>query len=154
MRDGRIEQFGTPEDIYLRPATLFVAQFVGSPGMNLLPGRVSNDGILLEGSNVLLPLDSFSRGNWRDIPQGSKVVIGVRPENVNFIDPVTGGLSAEVELVELTGPEKIVTLRATELRLQASVSPRTNLKPGQIVNLKFSPESTVLFDAQSGKRLD
>jgi multiple sugar transport system ATP-binding protein len=159
LRDGRIEQIGTPEEVYRRPATLFVAGFVGSPGMNLIPGRLGPSG--------LAPDDV---GGWiadaarlRDLvspdlslpAEAMAVVLGVRPESLRLGPPDAPGIAAGVEIVELTGPEKIVTCRTDGgVTLLASVSPERTLRPGERVSVGIAPGSASLFDAASGRRID
>ena len=103
MRDGRIEQLGTPEEIYNHPATLYVATFVGAPPMNLLKATVRDDRLALSGSDASLPLPARFRetaGNGRDL------ILGIRPEALR-----TGGtgpsIEANLEVAELTGPEPV-----------------------------------------------
>lgn len=101
MRDGKIEQMGTPLDIYDNPTNLFVGQFIGSPGMNILKGVVrEKDGShFVAVEDVLLPLPKETKANI-----GQDVLYGIRPEHLL---PTKGGagLSATINVVEPTGPE-------------------------------------------------
>src|SRR5204862_5985477 len=94
---GVMEQIGTPEEVYARPATTFVASFIGSPPMNLLPGEATADGFKL--GNALLPLPPSA-------PRNGLVTMGLRPEHA---EPHTqGGWPLQVEMVEMLGAERLV----------------------------------------------
>ncbi|MGZ2455003.1 ABC transporter ATP-binding protein [Rhizobium anhuiense] len=146
MRDGRIEQLGTPEEIYNHPATLYVATFVGAPPMNLLKATVRDDRLALSGSDPSLPLPARFRetaGNGRDL------ILGIRPEALR-----TGGtgpsIEANLEVAELTGPELVVTVLAGNQRLMACLPPRTPIRDSEKLTLFFDEEAMHLFDPETG----
>ena len=93
MQKGRIEQVGTPLELYDRPANTFVASFIGSPSMNLLPGRVEDGRVAVEGARLPIPAGT-------DVSEGRRVLYGVRPEALR---PAAEGLPATVAVVEPTG---------------------------------------------------
>jgi multiple sugar transport system ATP-binding protein len=147
MRDGRIEQLGRPFDLYDRPVNTFVAGFIGSPAMNLIPGRIFRSagsyGVRNEGG-VEFPLD---RPRGRD---GQPVFYGVRPEHL-ALDP--RGLSATVAVVEPTGAETLVFCDLAGIRVCASFSERHAVRPGETIRLRAKDGAVHLFDADNGNAL-
>lgn len=136
---GEVQQVGAPLELYNRPANVFVATFVGSPGMNLLPAHV--DGQALRGAGFEIDLG-------RTIP-ADEVTMGVRPEHIALAD---AGLGALVEVVEPMGAESYVHCRAGE----HLVTVRTDAEPpraGDAVHLAFAPEQVHVFDAATRARL-
>ncbi len=148
MRDGRIEQLGTPSEIYDRPATLYVATFVGAPPMNLLKVTVHSNALRIDGTETILPLPDDLGMPPKD---GQKLIAGIRPEALRL---VSSGLTipAKCEVAELTGPELVVTAFVGTQRIMAALPPRTALQNGQQLSLSFDREAIHLFDAESGWR--
>ena len=143
LRAGALEQLGTPDEVYDRPATRFVAGFVGTPPMNLLEGRVRGGAV--EAGPLRIPL---ARGALPD--EGAEVVAGVRPEGLR---PAPGGFEAIVEVAERAGPERIWHVRAGA-RLLAVRPPQDALaRPGDAVRLEPDPAAVRLFDAGDGRAL-
>ncbi|WP_149263287.1 ABC transporter ATP-binding protein [Actinomadura sp. K4S16] len=106
MESGRIRQIGTPAEVFRRPANLFVASFIGSTPMNLLPGTVRGGAVAVGG--VELPVPEEARGLVLD---GQEVVCGVRPEYMDFsTEPVDGAFGGRVSVVENLGGASLVTL--------------------------------------------
>ena len=140
MRHGRIEQIGTADDLYGRPASLFVASFIGAPPINLIAGRAENGAFRVD--RLALALEGEARGD---------AILGVRPEAVRLTE---GPLSGVVEAVEPMGRETLYvldtplgTLRALEAGAQRSFG------QGDRTQLGFAPSDTLLFDASSERRL-
>ncbi|MDK1385937.1 sn-glycerol-3-phosphate ABC transporter ATP-binding protein UgpC [Sinorhizobium sp. 8-89] len=152
MRDGRIEQLGTPEDIYDRPATLYVAGFVGSPPMNILDAAVADDGLRLASSGESLPLPVDFRNA---VTAGRRVKIGIRPEALRLANMGMPGtrVTARVEVVELTGPELVATAKLGEQRITACLPPRTRLVAGLEHAFSFDEAALHLFDPETGRTL-
>ncbi|GGA88314.1 sugar ABC transporter ATP-binding protein [Brucella endophytica] len=151
MRNGQIEQLATPEEIYNRPATLYVAEFVGSPPMNLLNATFEGNTLLIEGTDtrIALPSHLASPGSVCD------VVLGIRPE---ALVPDTAGeghtsLEARIDVVELTGPERVVSGSVGEQKLVASLPQQTALATGTRQRFSFPLDGMHLFDRKTGKRL-
>ena len=147
LRDGVIEQVGSPLEIYDSPANLFVAEFIGSPAMNLWQGEiVEAEGALrarVEGGG-LFPVSGA-------VKPGQKVVVGVRPEHLR---PTTGaGLAATINVVEPTGPETHIYAKLGPREVCAITSDRRPLKAGEAITLGFAPENVRLFDAASSKAI-
>ncbi len=149
MRDGRIEQLGTPEEIYNRPATLYVATFVGAPPMNLLDA-VADGGRLVLGDNAALPLPQARKDRVRD---GQRLVLGIRPEALQLDAAAGPAISATVEVVELTGPELVVSASIGRQRIMACLPPRSRIEAGQRLTFAFEEGAMHLFDAESGLRI-
>ncbi|MCV9907675.1 sn-glycerol-3-phosphate ABC transporter ATP-binding protein UgpC [Brucella sp. HL-2] len=148
MREGHIEQFGTPDEIYNKPASVYVASFVGAPPMNLLNVTVAENGFQIDGTPIVFPFgsppSSFSRGQ--------ELIAGIRPEAL-FPD-VSGSLEVTCDVVELTGPELIMTGSAGSQRILAAFPPRTVLRAGESLTLGFEPGSWHFFDRSTKRRCD
>jgi len=150
MRDGLVEQTGSPLDLYDRPVNQFVAGFIGSPSMNFLPGvlRRSAAGDAVElGTGLSLPVPPGAGGI-----DGQPVVYGTRPEHV---DLAAGGdgVPAEVVVVEPTGADTQVFAKVAGIELTGVFRERHEFRPGDTIRLRPDPHRAHLFDAGSGKRL-
>ncbi|MEZ2127814.1 MULTISPECIES: ABC transporter ATP-binding protein [unclassified Sinorhizobium] len=151
MRDGRVEQIGAPLDLYDRPANLFVASFLGSPGMNFIGGLVSKtDPSVFEtgcGGRILL-------GRSHHALAGRPVKLGLRPENwtVGVADPAL--LQVTVDVVEPTGADTLLLLRHGDEALTICLKERPKVTPGDALWLRADSAAVHLFDAESGKRLN
>ena len=151
MRGGVIEQIGTPEDVYERPANLYVAGFMGSPPMNMLRGTVTPDGtaMALDGGAGSLPLPPGS-----PLSSGQAVIAGFRPERAALATAGdAAGFSLRVDVVELTGPEKLVVGQFAGQAVIASLPPRTAVSAGMDIALRVAAEDLRWFDAISGNAL-
>jgi len=146
MRDGQIEQMGTPEDIYQRPATTYVATFVGAPPMNMLACTWATGGLRIDGSEVTLPVERPKAA------QKDKVLLGLRPEALH--EGAEGiDVPLHVDVTELTGPEQILTGRIGSQRLVASLQARRAIRAGEGLSLKIEADHVHLFEIESGKRV-
>src|SRR5947209_10161877 len=146
MNAGRVEQIGSPLELYDDPANQFVAGFIGSPAMNFLTGRMARNGAGLAvavGGGVHLPIPVRA-----EIPEGRDVVVGVRPEHFAVADD---GVPAEVVVVEPTGADTQIFCKLAGVDVTAVVRERHTFQPGAAVRLK--PQHTFLFDPASGNRL-
>jgi multiple sugar transport system ATP-binding protein len=142
MNAGRIEQIGRPLDVYDHPETLYVAQFIGSPAINVLRGSADRGALRTE-QGVTLELA-------RSAPAGATIAAAFRPEHVE-IDP-QGTLAARVDVVETLGPETYVYMDASGLPICARVDRSQRMAPGDQVRLHVAPGAIHLFDT-SGRRL-
>ena len=140
MRDGRIQQVGTPREVYEHPANAFVAQFIGTPPMNLLPATVSD---------AALRTSSFSLPLRTPLADGRRVIVGIRPEHL------TRGsmLQVTVDLVEPIGHESIVYASAGTEKLVAIFDPHDAPHAGDTISLAVDASRTHLFDAESEKAI-
>jgi multiple sugar transport system ATP-binding protein len=148
MRDGHIAQIGAPLELYDKPANAFVAGFIGSPAMNLLPGTVARraGGPVIEVEGAELPTP-----DREGMQNGRRVVFGIRPEHLELTD--TGGIPAKVVVVEPTGSETHVVLRFGQRDLTAVFRERHAFNPGQEVRLTPQPTLIHIFDEASGDRI-
>ncbi|WP_127143879.1 ABC transporter ATP-binding protein [Pelagibacterium montanilacus] len=146
MRDGIIEQIGTPLDLYDRPANVFVARFIGSPAMNHLEGRIRQGpgGPEFATGDMRLPLPGGT-------PPAETAILGFRPEHVT-IDP--DGLPVTVEVVEPTGAETQVVGRLAGQPVICAFRDRLSLKTGDTLHIRPDPERLHLFEADTGNRLN
>ena len=149
MHDGNIEQVGTPLEVYDSPANLFVAEFIGSPGMNMFEGVVESNG----GAKTVQCL-----GNALPIPQdlqvdkGQKVIYGIRPEH--FIPAIDGdGVDATVNVVEPTGPEIHIYANLNGQEVCSVSRDRLGWSPGSKIMLNPIIEHVHLFDAASSQAI-
>ncbi|TPI46935.1 sn-glycerol-3-phosphate ABC transporter ATP-binding protein UgpC [Mesorhizobium sp. B2-9-1] len=150
MRDGRIEQLGTPEEIYNHPATLYVAGFVGAPAMNMLEAVVEDGKLAIAGTDARLALPARYANAGRG---GAQVIAGVRPEALR-LGPGSGAdlsLPVEIDVVELTGPEQVTTARIGAQNLTATLPPRARVAKGQPCAFVFDADALRLFDPATGK---
>lgn len=148
MNHGVVEQFGPPREIYDRPATLFVADFIGSPSMNLLPfeGGISADGrqVTMNGSALELP-------PLAEAPRSKNLTLGVRPEHIRLGEE--GGLRGKVFGTEYLGTTQIVTLNTDYGPVKARVSSAIGATPGETLGMSFISDRLSLFDSDSGRAL-
>ena len=148
MRDGVVEQIGDPLSLYDRPANTFVAGFIGSPAMNMVPGtaRVNGAGTRIEfagGTTLPLPLGARAA-------DGQAVLYGIRPEHCSLAD---SGLPSEVVVVEPTGADTQLYCRFNGQEITSLVRDRAHCRAGDRVNLKPDLARAHLFDTATGARL-
>jgi multiple sugar transport system ATP-binding protein len=146
MDDGRIEQIGSPLELYDRPRNVFVARFIGSPAMNLIQGTVRRgEGLSVEVNGYRLPVGAESEAG-----DGLTVTYGIRPEHLDLADD---GFPAQVSVVEPTGSETLVFLRFGETDIVAVFRDWHDFKPGQTVHLRPRADRAHLFDNATGARI-
>lgn len=147
LNDGGIAQAGPPKELYTNPVSQFVASFIGSPEINLLPALSAGPSEMhvTLANGTCLPLQRAL-----DLPEGVPVVYGVRPQTM-ALDP--SGIPAKVLLVELTGEVVEASLTLAGHDIVAVLPEAARLKTGDKVALKFPPDRVLVFDAQTGDRL-
>jgi multiple sugar transport system ATP-binding protein len=144
LRQGELQQLGTPEEIYRLPANRFVAGFVGNPGMNFVPARIEEGRLRFPGG-VALEIGALLHGvEQRD------ALVGIRPEH---IEVGSGDVRAEVYAVEPLGSEALVVLLWEGARVTARAASTFRATPGEQLSIRFAPDHVLLFDPQSGRRL-
>ncbi|UCI08849.1 sn-glycerol-3-phosphate ABC transporter ATP-binding protein UgpC [Mesorhizobium sp. B1-1-8] len=149
MNGGRVEQVGTPAEVYSRPASRFVATFVGAPAMNMLEGTVTLEGLSLLGDSHKL---NVSRTG---LPVGSKVAVGIRPEAVRMVASGTpGALDATVDLVEELGAGRVVYVDLDGAPFSVVTAETVHPAPGSTVGLQFAEKDLHFFSSETGSRLD
>ncbi|NML46104.1 sn-glycerol-3-phosphate ABC transporter ATP-binding protein UgpC [Ramlibacter sp. G-1-2-2] len=144
LHGGRIEQVGTPLELFDRPANRFVAGFIGSPAMNFIEGRCTAHGF--EADGVLLPLPVM------DGLPGQAASYGIRPEHFERCAPGEG-VAAQVQGVEPLGSDTQLNLRLAGADVVALFHERLAVQPGDTLHLRPRLEAVHLFDAESGQRL-
>jgi multiple sugar transport system ATP-binding protein len=158
MKDGLIQQFGSPQEIYDNPANLFVAGFIGSPAMNFIQGKLTaaENGLAFARTqgerSAVLPLPAANRAL-----AGRDVILGIRPEQITHasVDAAASGHAVEcmVDLIEPTGPDTLVFTHFNGAKITARVHPRAQPVPGQTIRLMFDTSKAVLFDPGTEARL-
>jgi multiple sugar transport system ATP-binding protein len=148
MNHGVIEQLGSPQEIYDRPATTFVADFIGSPPMNLIPfaGRIAKGArsVAVDGATIAIP-------EAREAAEGDGLILGARPEHIRFDDG--SKLRGEVFGAEYLGTTQIVTVTTAHGQLRARLPSTAKVTTGEQVGLVFSGERLSVFDKATGRSL-
>lgn len=155
MRDGRLQQFGTPLEVYDNPVNVFVAGFIGEPPMNLMKVRIEKEGI----TNYFLFPD---RGLRVKVPSkydgvvraGDEVILGVRPMDVLITSDSDSGTPAPIGVFENLGDEKRISIEVGhEEYLTLITEDERRYKPGEEIRLEFRETKTHIFDKNSGERI-
>jgi multiple sugar transport system ATP-binding protein len=147
MNHGVIEQFGKPQDVYDKPATMFVAEFIGSPSMNFLRfhGNVETGGKTVKLHNQKLVVPQMRE------PFEGDLAFGFRPEHIRLTD--AGGYRGEVKATEYLGTTQIVTLKTSHGVVKARAASDQVARVGETVGLEFNGKTVTLFDNQTGRAL-
>src|SRR5947209_9027128 len=148
MNAGRVEQIGAPLELYERPATLFVAGFLGSPPMNFVKGTLDSPASVRLEDGTELACDA----SYAAVPRGTRVVAGVRPERA-LVRPAGEGLPLKIELIEELGVGRLIhgQMRATPMTI--AIGPDQPLPSVETIGLSLPADAVHLFEAESGKRL-
>jgi sn-glycerol 3-phosphate transport system ATP-binding protein len=153
MNAGRAEQIGRPLEVYQKPATTFVAAFIGSPPMNLVAGRINEGGKALASDGAV----SVRLPEPRPALDGRNVLLGVRPEHFEICEERAALLTPDIDFIELLGSDSLVYghLGADKKGMRVAARLHTSIvaKEGQLP-LRFAPEHMHLFDPESGKRIE
>jgi multiple sugar transport system ATP-binding protein len=150
MRDGRIEQIGTPLQLFDRPANQFVAQFIGSPSMHLMPGRLvrSSSQDFVDALGNRWPVEGTSQ-----VQDGRGVVYGVRPTDLRVAEPGVGA-QGRVVVVEPTGAETEIVVDVNGQRVVVVHPGRMDLKPNAQVGITVHSSRGHVFDQASDSRIN
>jgi len=147
MSAGITEQIGTPAEVYQRPATQFVAGFIGSPAMNFLRGRADATGLTLpDGGRLALPVPAALAGR--------ELVLGIRPEHLEVCTPQEALFTLQTEMREMLGADTLVHGLFGKVLLVARLSAAEHPEPGQALPLRALPGCLHWFDAGNGARLE
>lgn len=157
MRDGVIQQFGSPQDIYDNPANMFVAGFIGSPSMNFISTKVvANEGgvgaEIQSGDNRwVFPLQDpqGKLSSW----VGKEVVLGIRPEQFTAADEGQSGYDCKVEIIEPTGPDTLVFVHLNGKEVVCRVHPLKAKLPGEVQRIAVDLSKAVVFDPKTEARI-
>ena len=145
LNEGKIIQIGTPNDIYDRPASMFVAQLIGTPGINLLPASRENGDLHIDNSPIQFPLGPATE----KLP--ANFIVGVRPEDVQ--PRPNGEYGGEATLIEPLGVETILHIKAGDQTLLSTVSGMTHWNIGDPIRFNIVQEHIHYFDKSSENRI-
>ncbi|MCC4784151.1 sn-glycerol-3-phosphate ABC transporter ATP-binding protein UgpC [Vibrio lentus] len=161
MKDGELQQLGTPQEIYTKPNNMFVAGFMGSPSMNFIKTMVDLD----EEQNPIIKVTGTAEQEHHiRLPQsmrdqdGKELVIGLRPEHIAEQEgddvSATTKLDLQLEVLEPTGPDIIAMVKVNDQEVACRLSPEFEVSVGQMAPLHFDLSKAVFFDAQTEARID
>ncbi|MGC9403899.1 MULTISPECIES: ABC transporter ATP-binding protein [Vibrio] len=161
MKDGELQQLGTPKEIYNKPNNMFVAGFMGSPSMNFIKTMVDLDN---EDNPIIRVTGSNDQEHHIKLPQsmrqqdGKEVVIGLRPEHISDSqgEDTTAStlLDLKLEVLEPTGPDTIAMIKVNDQEVACRLSPEFEVSVGQMAPLHFDLSKAVFFDAKTENRID
>ena len=149
MKEGQLQAYSPPDELYDQPRTLFVAGFVGNPPMNFIDVEVVRENgdyhARREGFDVVVPADRGEKAAGR-----GNVILGIRPEDITIADK---GISGEIYVVEPLGRDDLIDVRIGEAGVHVLADPTLDLRMGQIVTLDFNTRKVQFFDPQTEKSL-
>jgi multiple sugar transport system ATP-binding protein len=156
MKDGLVQQFGTPAEIYERPANIYVAGFIGSPTMNFIPAtwqaHAGGANLRFEGSDVAVPLPAAASATT--LAQHSEVIAGIRPEHfVPAQQNAPGALPITIELLEPTGADTYALTRIGGKAVTVRFAPKQAPQIGQTAWVAVDPAAVCLFDPKTEQRI-
>ena len=161
MKDGELQQLGTPQEIYTKPNNMFVAGFMGSPSMNFIKTMVDLDD---EQNPIIKVVGTAEQEHHIRLPQsmrdqdGKELVIGLRPEHITEQEgddvSATTKLDLQLEVLEPTGPDTIAMVKVNDQEVACRLSPEFEVSVGQMAPLHFDLSKAVFFDAQTEARID
>ncbi|ARE39023.1 Glycerol-3-phosphate ABC transporter, ATP-binding protein UgpC [Rhodovulum sp. P5] len=150
MNKGTVDQVGTPEEVYDTPATTYVAGFIGSPAMTILPGQIAKDApavVLGNGTRISIGPEA-ARGR-----AGQLVQLGLRPETLRLTAPRAGSFDAAFEFYEELGAGRVYHLRFEEMPVSVVAQDKRRLREGEPVGIAINPAALHLFDGETGQRI-
>ncbi len=149
MKDGKLQTYASPDELYDRPSTLFIGGFVGNPPMNLLKVEVSRENgdfhARREGLDLVVPPDRGEKAAGK-----GKVILGIRPEDLTLAERGTGG---EIYVVEPLGRDDLINVRIGEASVHVLADPALGLRIGQSVRLEFNTRKVQFFDPATEQSL-
>ncbi|PWW27850.1 carbohydrate ABC transporter ATP-binding protein (CUT1 family) [Cytobacillus oceanisediminis] len=157
MKDGVIQQVGAPKEVYEKPENVFVGGFIGSPAMNFFNGKLEDGKFIVGQTPVAVP-----EGKMKVLREqgyvGKDIILGIRPEDIHdepvFIDASSGSkINARIDVSELTGAETMIYSSIEGQDFVARVDSRTDIKPGQNLDLAFDMNKAHFFDANTESRI-
>jgi len=147
LNDGGIAQMGRPLDVYRNPVSMFVAGFIGSPEINLLPAIAMGPGAknVQMANGTELPLAAPM-----DLPKGTSITYGIRPQHISL---EKDGIPADVLVVEPTGEDQFLSVTMAGVDMSVVTSGKVDVSPGARIGLRPDVDNVLLFDPTSGSRL-
>ncbi|NNF98517.1 MAG: sn-glycerol-3-phosphate ABC transporter ATP-binding protein UgpC [Desulfobacteraceae bacterium] len=164
MKDGIVQQFDTPENVYDNPSNRFVAGFIGSPSMNFMPAKVGIDAgqafLIMDTGNgrshkLTVPREISPLAPWND----REVIFGIRPEQITEDTKrsrETGKnniINCEVQVVEPTGPDTLVFIQLNGVEVTCRVHPAAARRPGETMALQVDMSKAIFFHPETGERI-
>jgi multiple sugar transport system ATP-binding protein len=143
LEKGVLQQLATPSEIYNNPANLFVAQFIGSPPMNIVHGELQGDTFLAEGHKVNVPV----KGKF------DKAILGVRPEDCSVTAPNKGDVAGEIFTNELIGDHTLITVKTAKDMISVKAAKDYKGKTGEKIGVSFAKSGLFVFDGNGGARV-
>ena len=143
LEGGKLQQLDTPANIYNDPANLFVAQFIGSPPMNVVQGGLEGSSFLTQGSKITVPVKG----------KVAKAVLGVRPEDCSVVAAGKGDIKGEIYATELIGDHTLVTVKTGQDMLTIKAAKDFSAKLGEKAGVALARDRLFVFDAASGARV-
>ena len=147
LKNGEIEQVGTPDEVYNRPQSVFVGGFVGSPAMNFARGRMSGGRVLLNNGDSLSS-EAIRLGKASAL-DGREILVGIRPEHFGGVTDAATSVSAEVQVVEPLGSDTLVHFNIGSDMLTARMPPDSRPMVGETIRVGVDPSRVHVFDAES-----
>ena len=144
MRDGVIQQLGTPDEIYNDPTNMFVAGFIGSPAMNLITGSIRNGMFLSSDGTPLVAVDTVDRDT---------IVLGARADDIDIAEPGGADLDVTIYSFENTGENTLLTVQLGQQRVIARGERHLRKEQGDVIGIRLDPAHIYLFDSDTGVRL-
>lgn len=159
LDNGRIQQIGTPKEVYLKPYNHFVASFIGSPAMNFLTLYVTDDGLEYDGHRIILP--EFIMKSLQEKYLNKPIILGIRPENILLETDTNNPTSLDyypiestVEVAEMLGSETLIHFECFEERLIAKLNTLEEFLPGNKIRFLFDLKFVHFFDYDTKNRID
>ncbi|MFE8698653.1 ABC transporter ATP-binding protein [Cytobacillus sp. FJAT-53684] len=157
MKDGVIQQVGSPKEVYDNPENVFVGGFIGSPAMNFITGNLEDHGFKVGKTRLAIPEERMKDLRERGYV-GKQLILGVRPEDIHnkstLVESSDGAvISAQVDVSELTGAELMIYSSIEGQNFVARLDANTNVQSGQIINLAFNMNKILFFDAETELRI-
>lgn len=158
MKDGVVQQVGSPKEVYDKPNNVFVGGFIGSPAMNFLKGTLNENSITVEGHDISIPEGRMKV--LRDLDYvGKEVLLGIRPEDLHdepaFLQTAEGAtFEAMIDVAELMGSESYLYSKIGDQDFTARVDARSNVEAGQSITLGVDMNKAHFFDVDTEERID
>ncbi len=153
MKDGHVQQIGTPKEVYDQPANVFVGGFIGSPSMNFFKGKLVNDTFVI--GEQVIPIPTKHQTSLKEQGyEGKELILGIRPEHIsNEAGDASHTINAKVEVSELTGAELMVYSNIDNQEFIARVDSSVSIQPGDEIQLSFNLERAHFFNKDSELRI-
>ncbi|EZH65009.1 sugar ABC transporter ATP-binding protein [Bacillaceae bacterium JMAK1] len=154
MKDGIIQQIGTPSEVYNYPSNIFVGSFIGSPSMNVVKGKLHNDYFQV-GNETFIKVPSEIYRSLRHYAD-QEILLGIRPEHMSFVDSTERSVShidARINLIELTGSESVIYAQVEHHELRATIKPSHHLKRGDRIQFEIDMTHAHFFDTKTEQRI-